>query len=117
MLSTGLSEVIGSWNTKPHDVSAGKENFPLGDASRWIRDQPQYRERANGLAGTAFTDDRHGFPGIDGVGNSVNSTHNSSTGSKFGAETLHFQEWWQNPSPTQPLQTSALFDVLFLIVS
>ena len=56
----------------------------------------------DGLAGTAFADDRHGFARLDGIGDAVNGAHDSSTGSEFGVQVLHFQEWQQDPSPTQP---------------
>ena len=118
MVSTGFSEVIGSWNTMPmspprtsrisasdelHDIAAGETNLTLRDAAGRVGDQAQHRQRADRLAGAAFADDRHGLAGIDGVGDAVDRAHESRTGAELGVQIVHFQEWWQYPSPTQPL--------------
>ena len=79
MVSTGLSEVIGSWNTtaserprslrrrsrrEPHQILA-VEHHAAGQF-RFLRQQLQDRARQHGLAAAGFADDAERPAGADG---------------------------------------------------
>ena len=108
IVSTGFSEVIGSWNTMPmspprisriasggqlHQVAAAEPHLSPGDAAGRVGDQPQDGQRADRLAGAAFADDGDGLARIDGPGNAVDRAHNSRAGAELGVQVADREEW------------------------
>ncbi len=78
---------------KLHDIATGKQNLTACDASGRISDETQQRERTDRLARSAFADDGYGFPRLHRVGDAVDGTHDSRTGTEFGVQIPDFQEW------------------------
>ena len=79
ILSTGLSDVIGSWNTiasrsprrlrnssgrRAQHVAALKADFAADDPARFFQ-QPHQRQRGDAFSGTGLADDAEGLAGTD----------------------------------------------------
>ena len=76
-----ISRISGSDNasrSRPAKVTEPAVIRPGGS-----RDQPQHRQRGDRLAGAALTDHGHGFPGVNGIADTVNRANDPRTGAKF----------------------------------
>ena len=125
IVSTGFSEVIGSWNTMPMSPPRtfahlgirefirsrpANTNLTSRDASGRIGDQPQDRQRADRLARAAFADDGDGLAGIDGVGDAVDRAHDSRTGAELGVQIVRLPGVAAIPLPRRSPVTSVACD-------
>ena len=91
MRSTGLSEVIGSWNTMAMPVAAQlaqlgglmastsrpwKRISPADDAGRLL-EQPHQRQRRDAFAGSGFADDAERLAGGDREAHAIDGAHHA----------------------------------------
>ena len=71
-----------------HEVAAGEQDLAARDPPGRIRDQAQNRQRPDGLARSAFADDRDCLALLDGIGDPVDSAHDSRAGPELGMQIL-----------------------------
>ena len=106
ILSTGLSDVIGSWkimamsrprmlrissSERPSSSRPSKRTMPW-DARRAGRQQPHDGQRGHGLARARFADDRHHLAGIDRVAQPLDRPHGAVRGDELNVEVVDLDQ-------------------------
>ena len=112
ILSTGLSEVIGSWKimaiSRPRMRRiSSSESFSssrpskridaLGDARRARRQQAHDGERRHRLAGARLADDRHHLAGVDRVAQALDRAHGAVRGHELHVEVFDLEQGLARP--------------------
>ena len=95
MRSTGLSDVIGSWNTMAMLVAAQRAHLLArsspamsrprkhdlaADDPAWLLEQPHERQRGHALARARFADDAERLAGRDLEAHAVDRAHDAGVG-------------------------------------
>ena len=107
MVSTGFSEVIGSWkiiamsrprisrissSVRSRRFAALEQDAAGDDAPGGPREQPHDGERGHRLAAAGFADERHRLAGPDLVGDAFDRAHHAARRHEVDVQVLDFEQ-------------------------
>ena len=123
MVSTGLSDVIGSWKiiemSLPRSArisaSGSVEQIPpleadcaADDAAGRRLDQPQDRQRGDALAAAGFADDAQRLAGAQRKRDAVDRAHDAVAGEEIGLQIVDLENRVRRPRLPRRVRTCAL---------